>query len=62
VTCFDSNIGLAVSRAIGDVWTQQLGVISVPDILEHKIDESGIWALFLMTIFFLSNNVFVWIA
>lgn len=34
--------GLAVSRAIGDVWTQQLGVISVPDIVEHKIDDSGI--------------------
>ena len=32
--------GLAMSRSIGDEVSQTVGVISVPDIIQHEIDST----------------------
>jgi len=37
--------GLAMSRSIGDEISQRVGVISVPEIVEHKIGGSDIFAI-----------------
>jgi len=38
--------GLAVSRSIGDAWTQHLGVISQPDITVRNFGEHDVFAVF----------------
>ncbi len=37
--------GLAMSRSIGDEVSQQVGVISVPEIIEHKITKKDLFAV-----------------